>query len=110
MKDLRDEIKSRKKKAKDPIAQILDENNTENIIYPDINNNPIEFEQIAVIPLESTEKLYTILIPVTPMENVEEGEGVLFEVDEINRKLIPINDSKIIDKVLEIYKKLIEEG
>ena len=110
MKDLRDEIKSRKKKAKDPIAQILDENNTENIIYPDINNNPIEFEQIAVIPLESTEKLYTILIPVTPMENVEEGEGVLFEVDEINRKLIPINDSKIIDEVLEIYKKLIEEG
>ena len=110
MKDLRDEIKSRKKKAKDPIAQILDENNTENVIYPDINNNPIEFEQIAVIPLESTEKLYTILIPVTPMENVEEGEGVLFEVDEINRKLIPINDSKIIDEVLEIYKKLIEEG
>ena len=44
------------------------------------------------------------------MENVEEGEGVLFEVDEINRKLIPINDSKIIDEVLEIYKKLIEEG
>lgn len=110
MKDLRDEIKPRKKKTKDPIAQILDENNTENIIYPDINNNPIEFEQIAVIPLESTEKLYTILIPVTPMENVEEGEGVLFEVDEINRKLIPINDSKIIDEVLEIYKKLIEEG
>ena len=110
MKDLRDEIKPRKKKAKDPIAQILDENNTENIIYPDINNNPIEFEQIAVIPLESTEKLYTILIPVTPMENVEEGEGVLFEVDEINRKLIPINDSKIIDEVLEIYKKFIEEG
>ncbi len=92
------------------IDKILDEDNTENIFYPDINNNQIEFEQIAVIPLESTAKLYTILIPVTPMENVEEGEGVLFEIDEDNFKLIPINDNKIIDEVLEVYQKLIDEG
>ncbi len=110
MKDIRDDTKQGKKKIKNPIEQILDENNTDNIFYPDINNNLIEFEQIAVIPLETNQKLYTILIPVTPMENVEEGEGVLFEIDEINNKLIPINDNKIIDEVLEIYKKLIEEG
>ena len=110
MKKTNQENKSKKREAKDPIAQILDEDNTENIFYPDANNVPIEFEQVALIPLDSTEKLYTILIPVTPMENVEEGEGVLFEVDEKNRKLIPINDNKIIDEVLEIYQKLIEEG
>ncbi len=110
MEKIKQESKSMKKKSKDPIAQILDENNTENIFYPDVNNVPIEFEQVALIPLDSTGKLYTILIPVTPMENVEEGEGVLFEVDEEDRKLIPINDNKIIDEVLEIYQKLIDEG
>ncbi len=111
MKDLRDEIKKPKKlKAKDPIKQILDENNDENVILLDVDNNPIEFEQIALIPLDDTNKLYAILIPVTSMEGVEEGEGVLFELDEVAYTLNVVNDQKIIDKVLDVYQKLIEEG
>ncbi|MBE7076775.1 MAG: DUF1292 domain-containing protein [Clostridiales bacterium] len=97
-------------KAKDPIKQILDEKNIENIILHDENNNPIEFEQIAVIPLEETNKLYAILIPITPMQGVEEGEGVLFELDEEKGDLIVINDEKIIDKVIAIYEKMLNEG
>ena len=74
-----------KMSAKDPISQILDENNTENIVLYDAQQKPIEFEQVAVIPLERTNKLYAILIPVTPMQGVNEGEGVLFELDEEKR-------------------------
>ena len=96
--------------AKDPIKQILDEKNTENIILYDAENKPIEFEQIALIPLERTNALYAILIPVTPMQGVEEGEGVLFEVDEEKGDLDIVRDDKIIDEVLTIYQKLIEEG
>ena len=66
-------------KAKDPINQILDENNLENIVMFDDENKPIEFEQVAVIPLERTGLLYAIMIPVTPMQGVGEGEGVLFQ-------------------------------
>lgn len=96
--------------AKNPIEQILDENNTENIILYDDQQNPITFEQVALIPHDRTNALYAILIPVTPMQGVNEGEGVLFEVDEEKQSLEVVNDEKIIDEVLELYQALIEEG
>ncbi len=96
--------------AKNPIEQILDENNTENIILYDEQNKPIEFEQIAVIPLERTGNLYAIMIPVTPMQGVNEGEGVLFVIDEIKNEIEIERDDKIIDEVFTIYKTLIEDG
>jgi len=96
--------------VKDPINQILDETNTENIVLYDAQNKPIEFEQVALIPLDKTNKLYAILIPVTPMQGVNEGEGVLFELDEEKHDLSVVNNDKIIDEVLTIYQKLIEDG
>jgi len=97
-------------KAKNPVEQILDEKNNDNIILYDDQNKPIEFEQIAVIPLERTNGLYAILIPLTPMQGVNEGEGVLFEIDEENGDLSVVNDDAIIDEVLTIYQKLVEDG
>ena len=97
-------------KIRNPLEQILDENNTENVILYDADNKPIEFEQVALIPLERTGKLYAIMIPVTPMQGVEEGEGVLFVVDEIKGDIEIERDDTIIDEVLSIYKTLIEEG
>ena len=97
-------------KVKNPIEQILDETNTDNIVLYDAENKPIEFEQVAVIPLERTDKLYAILIPVTPMQGVNEGEGVLFVIDEEKGDIEIERDDEIIDEVLTIYKTLIEEG
>ena len=97
-------------KAKDPIDQILDENNLENIIMFDDENKPIEFEQVAVIPLENDEMLYAILIPITPMQGVNEGEGVVFAIDEAKHDIQVVNDENKIDAVLTVYQKLIEEG
>lgn len=92
------------------IEQILDENNNENVVMYDDQNNPIEFEQVAVIPLEEDNNLYAILVPVTPMEGVNEGEGVLFVIDEEFNSIEIVSDDVIIDKVLTIYEKLVEEG
>ena len=92
------------------VEQILDENNTDNVILYDEDKNPIEFEQVALIPLEKTGKLYAILIPVTPMQGVNAGEGVLFELDEVKRDVEVVHDDSIIDEVLLIYQKLIEDG
>lgn len=97
-------------KVKDPIKQILDENNNENIVLFDDENKPIEFEQVAVIPLEDNDKLYAILIPVTPMQGVGEGEGVLFVIDEENNDIQIEHDEEIIDKVYTIYQSLLSEG
>lgn len=96
--------------VKNPIEQILDENNLDNIVLYDAENKPIEFEQVALIPLESTGKLYAILIPVTPMQGVEEGEGVLFVLDEEKGDIDIVRDEKIIDEALTVYQQLIEEG
>ena len=97
-------------KIKNPIEQILDENNMENVVLYDAENKPIEFEQVAVIPLERTGMLYAIMIPVTPMQGVNEGEGVLFVIDELKGDIDIERDDSIIDEVLTIYQKLIDEG
>lgn len=97
-------------KAKNPVDLILDEKNTDNIILYDDANKPIEFEQVALIPLERTNGLYAILIPITPMQGVNEGEGVLFAIDEENKDLQIERDESIIDEVLTVYERLIKEG
>lgn len=38
----------------DPIEMLLDENCSENIVLYGENGKPMEFEQIALIPLEET--------------------------------------------------------
>ena len=96
-------------KIKNPIEQILDEKNMDNIVLYDADNKPIEFEQVAVIPLERTGLLYAIMIPVTPMQGVNEGEGVLFVIDEIKGTIDIERDDKIIDEVLTIYQTLIDD-
>ena len=97
-------------KIKNPIEQILDEKNMDNVVLYDADNKPIEFEQVAVIPLERTGLLYAIMIPVTPMQGVNEGEGVLFAIDELKVTIDIERDDAIIDEVLTIYQTLIEEG
>lgn len=108
MKDLRDELNKKKLKVKDPIEQILDEKNTDNIVLFDADNNPIELEQIALI--NNNDKLYAILIPVTPMEGVGEGEGIVVYLDEEQHDISVVNNTKTIDEVLEIYQKLLEDS
>lgn len=102
------EKKSSVKKVANPIAQILDENNFENVVLLDENNKPIEFTQIGVFYLEDTDKLYTIMVPITPMVGVSEGEGVLFEIDEEKQEIQVVNDEETIDKVIKIYEKMKE--
>ena len=122
MKDLNQEIKekqqARAKKEQEkidafnasPVGMLLDENNVDDIVLFDSDNNPIKFQQVALIPYEKTGKLYAILIPLTPMVGVNPGEGVLFEIDEENIDLSIVRDDAIIDEVLEIYLKEIEDS
>lgn len=122
MKDLNQELKEKQKEVikknkeiieafnASPVGKILDENNVEDIVLFDSDNNPIKFQQVALIPYEKTNKLYAILIPLTPMVGVNPGEGVLFEIDEEKVDLSIVRDDAIIDEVLEIYLKEIEDS
>ena len=97
-------------KEMNQIEKILDENNEDNIILFDDDNNPVEFEQVAVIPMDDS--VYVILVPVTPMEGVGEGEGVVFvieEDDEGEALLSLVVEDDVIDAVFNEYDSLLEE-
>lgn len=91
-----------------PITQILDENNCDNITMYDDENHPIEFEQHALITLENG-KMYALMLPLTPMQGVNEGEGVLFEIDEREGTIKVVNDEKTIEEIMKIYDEDFEE-
>lgn len=92
-----------------PIDMLLDENNTENIKLYNEENQEIEFEQIALVPIEN--KTYAILRPVLEMEGIAEDEALVFVIDEIDDEdcLVIVEDDAIVDKVFEEYYKMLKE-
>lgn len=92
------------------IDKLFDENNNDNIVLYDENDKPMEFAQIAVIPLD--EDLYVILKPVGKIEGVADDEAIVFvlkEDDNEEEYLAVCDDFKIVDQVFEEYYKLVEE-
>ena len=92
-----------------PIEQLLNEDNTDNIILYDENNRKIEFEQVAVIPLK--EKIYALLKPVTKIAGIADDEALVFAIEEVDDEdcLVIVDDNDVIDKVFEIYYELLDE-
>ena len=85
-----------------PIDMLLDENNTENIKLYNEENQEVEFEQIALVPIEN--KTYAILKPAQTMEGVADDEALVFAIDEVDGEeclVIEENDA-VIDKVFQI--------
>lgn len=95
-----------------PIEQILDENNVDNIVLYNEKDEPFEFEQIAIIPLDQedgSQKLYAILLPVTKLPGIADDEAVTFELNEQEGSIRVCEDDATIDKVLQEYEKLLAE-
>ena len=94
-----------------PIDMLLDENNNENIKLFNENNEEIEFEQIALVPIDG--KTYAILKPAAEMEGVADDEALVFGIDEIDGEecFVIVEDDAVIDKVFaEYYEMLKAEG
>ncbi len=91
------------------IDKLFDENNDENIILFDENNQPTEFEQIAVIPLD--EEVYFILKPVKLIEGMQENEALVFKLEETEDEemIVICDDTQTIDKVFQEYYNLVKE-
>ena len=102
----------KEEKEINPIEQILDENNVENIVLYNEKDEPYEFEQIAIIPLNRDDKqdLYAILLPVTPLAGIEEDEALVFEVNERENVVRVCADDAIIDQVMTEYERLLNEA
>jgi hypothetical protein len=85
---------------------LLDKDNNDVLTLYGDDNEPHEFEQIAVIPYE--ESIYAILRPMVLFEGMEDDEALVFEITE--EELIElVTDDDIIDAVFDIYNEMIEE-
>ena len=99
------------KEKMNAIDAIFDENNTENIVLYNADDEAVEFEQIAIVPIEEND--YAILKPVVPLEGMSDDEAMFFELqenDEGERQLVMVQEEDVIDKVFDIYEKLFEEA
>ncbi|MBE5738351.1 MAG: DUF1292 domain-containing protein [Clostridiales bacterium] len=87
---------------------MLDESNTDNIKLFNEENEEVEFEQIALVPID--EKVYAILRPTETMEGVADDEALVFGIEEIDDEdcLVIVEDDAIIDKVFEEYYKMLK--
>ena len=98
------------KKEVNPIDALFDVNNSENIVLYNEKDEPVEFEQIALIPL--AEVVYAILKPTAKVEGVADDEAFVFEVvedEENGDSLRLVDDDKLIDEVFVEYNKLLDE-
>ena len=89
--------------------KLLDPECDEDIVLFDEDGNETVFGQIAIIPNDG--KIYTILTPVTPIEGVEEGAGIVFLLDEVDGEeaLSVVTDEATIDLIFDEYDRLCEE-
>lgn len=104
------------KEVKSPIDCLFDEDNTDPISLYNEKGEEVQFEQIALIPLE--EKIYAILKPMKEIEGVGDDEALAFEIVETEEDaetgehseyLELVGDIDIIDKVFDVYNKLMDE-
>lgn len=106
-------MKEEKKEAvkeENAIDALFDANNNENITLYNEKDEPVDFEQIAIIPLN--DRVYAILRPVEKVEGIAEDEAFVFEVvedEENGDSLRLIEDDSVIDAVFEDYNKLLDE-
>lgn len=95
------------KETINPIDALYDENNNDNIVLYNDQDEPVEFEQIAVIPSE--DKVYVILQPVQPLEGMGEDEALAFEIiknEKGENSLVLVEEDALIDWIFNEYKKM----
>ena len=105
LKDMEDEIKN-------PIDCLFDEENTDPISFYNEKGEKVSFEQIAIIPLD--ERVFAILKPLDKTEGIADDEALVFEIvqpedEEDEEYLNLIADLELIDKVFDVYNKLMDE-
>ncbi len=97
---------------KSPIDRLFDEDDVSPISLFNEKGEEVKFEQIALIPIE--EDIYAILKPIEQMEGIGEDEALVFEIAESDNEddgdyLNLVSDIDVIDKVFEVYNKLMDE-
>ena len=98
--------------TRNPIDIILDPNSNENVVFYDSDDKPIEFEQVALIPIGK--QLYCLLSPVEKqIFGLDKDQCFVFQIftDKLREdSLLIISDENIINQVMSVYKELYEDN
>ena len=89
------------------IEMILDPDCEEVIELVNENNEVIQFDQMAVVPLDN--KLYAILKPITKLDGVGENEAFVFLIDVEKDFISIVYDFDLCDRVFDIYYDLLDQ-
>jgi len=74
----------------------------------DDNDNVIKFKLLDVT--EYKDKKYAMLLPAEPNDEVADDEVAVFEYDEDNAMLLPIDDDELLEEVFEFWQSEEDEG
>ena len=89
---------------KEENVELIDD---EVITLYDENNNPVDFDEVAVI--EYSGDFYALLQPVEPMEGLGEDEAIIFKIvqkDDETDEFEPVTDDGVLDAVFNEYLKM----
>lgn len=91
------------------IDKLLDDDNRENIILYGKDGEAIEFEQIAVIPIEGCP--YALLHPVSA-DGIADDEALVFRItcEDGEDALILEENTAVIDAIFDEYYALLAEA
>ncbi len=93
-------------KEKSPIEILLDCDNNDNIVLYDAANRAVEFEQVALIPLNNA--VHAILKPANEMQGVGPDEALVLTLNE--DCLVVTEDEETINAVFEAYYEALRES
>lgn len=68
----------------------------------DDNDKVIKFKLLDVT--EYKDKKYAMLLPAEPNDDVADDEVAVFEYDEANEMLLPIEDEALLEEVFEFWQ------
>lgn len=90
-----------------PIDMLLDEDNDDNIVLFNEDNQTVEFEQIALVPIQ--DRVYALLKPVLSMQGIADDEALVFAIEEVDNeeRLVIVEEDEIVDKVFEEYYEML---
>lgn len=88
-------------------VEILDDE--EKITLYDDDGKPVEFYEVACVEYE--EEFYALLEPAEPMEGLEEGDVLIFKIEEQQDgtdTFMPVEDEELLNAVFGEYLKSAE--
>ena len=82
----------------------------ENVTLYDDNNEPVDFYEVACV--EYKDDYYALLEPVEEMEGLEDGDVLIFKLEEQEDGtdlFVPVEDEALLNEVFDEYMKAVAD-